>query len=95
MARFTLEEFESRSPTLVYIAGNMVEAESVERVLSEYGIDYALNIDSYSGTSILSGVYEGLFVYVGPDKAEESRRHLEANGLRDTVNFPEMEGLLE
>ena len=91
MARFTLEEFETQHPILVYIAGNMVEAERVERVLSDCRIDYALNIDSYSGTSPLSGIYDGLFVYVAPDKAEESRQSLQAHGLRDTVNLSEME----
>ena len=91
MSRFTLEEFESRNPTLVYIAGNVVDAEIAERALTECGIDYALNIEPYAGTSFLSGVQQGLFVYVSQEAAAVGRQCLERKGLKDTIDLHELE----
>lgn len=91
MARFTLEEFESLNPTLIYIAGNVVEAEKAEQALTEFGIDYALNIEPFAGTSILSGVHQGLSIYVSQEAAVNGRQCLEAKGLRDTVVLQDLE----
>jgi len=89
MARFTLEEFASRNPTLVYIAGNMVDAERAEQALGEFEIDYALNIEPFTGTSLFGRVRQGLFVYVSKEIAGKGRICLEGNGLTDTIELEE------
>lgn len=91
MARFTLEEFESRNPTLVYIAGNVVEAEKAEQALAEFEIDYALNIEPFTGTSLFGRARQGLFVYVSKDIAPKGRQCLEGKGLTDTIDLEELE----
>ena len=85
MARFTLEEFAERQPELVYIAGNLTEAEQVEVVLSEKQIDYALSIESFAKQSFLGGTYLGMFFYVAAHDAQDSRECLALCGLTDTV----------
>jgi len=50
-----LEEFSERKPELVYIAGNVVDAEYVEAAFSEIQIDYALNVEPYANKSFLGG----------------------------------------
>ncbi len=91
MARFTLEEFESRNPTLIYIAGNMVDAERAERVLNDIEMDYALNIEPFTTTSLFGGTRQGLFVYVSKEHAEKGRQCLEEKGLTDTIDLKELE----
>lgn len=87
MPRCELEDLAQRKPTLVYIAGNVTEAETAERVLEDQGIDYALTLDSFVTTSLLGGQYPGLFVYVPYADYRMSRVHLEAQGLKDTVEL--------
>lgn len=87
MPRCQLEDLSKRKPTLVYIAGNVAEAEKAERVLGDQGIDYALTLDSFVTTSLLGGQYTGLFVYVPYADYQMSRVHLEAQGLKDTVEL--------
>ena len=91
MARFTLEEFETRNPTLIYIAGNVVEAERAEGALAGCEMDYALNIEPFTTTSLFGGTRQGLFVYVSKELAEKGRQCLEANGITDTIDLKELE----
>lgn len=86
MARFTLEEFTDRQPELVYIAGNLVEAERVESVFNELQIDYAINIESFVKQSFLGGTYPGAFFYVSKKDAGHSREGLAIQGFTDTIS---------
>ncbi len=70
---------------VVYIAGNVVDAQKVERVLTEAGIDYGLSLEPFRTTSLLSGEYLGLFVSVPTMEHERCRNLLQAAGLLDTV----------
>ncbi len=85
MARFTLEEFADPSPELVYIAGNVVEAQQVESALSDNHIDYAMNIENYENHSFLGGTYPGVFFYVSDLDAQQSRECLHVRGFTDTI----------
>lgn len=85
MARFTLEEFSERQPELVYIAGNVVDAEKVEAALSTNHIDYAMNVEHFVKQSLLGGTYPGVFFYVSQHDAPRCRECLNACGLTDTV----------
>ncbi len=85
MARFTLDEFSERAPELIYIAGNLVDAEHIESALSDDQIDYALNIENYQNNSFLGGTYPGVFFYVSDHDAQRGRECLHACGLTDTI----------
>jgi len=91
MARFTLEEFEEPNPTLIYIAGNVVDAERAEQALQNIQMDYALNIEPFTTTSLFGRTRQGLFVYVSNNLATKGRQCLEANGISDTVDLTEFE----
>ena len=73
------------SLSLLYIAGSMQTAQTVEQRLSEYGIDYTLSLEPFRTTSVLSGEYVGLFVYVPTVEHARGRALLEAAGLWDTM----------
>jgi hypothetical protein len=74
----------------VYIAGNTVDAENVERTLTEHGIDYALSLEPFASTSMMRpGDHTGLFVYVPTTQHRACRDMLERSGLTDTVGLDE------
>src|SRR5687768_11838548 len=61
-------EFFTVPISLVYIAGNLSDANKAERILTERGVDYGLSLDDYSHDSMLGavfgGAYKGVFVFV-------------------------------
>ena len=91
MARFTLKDFTEHQPELIYIAGNLTEAEQVEALLNEKQIDYALNVESFAKQSLLGGIYPGVFFYVSVHDAQDSRKYLALRGLTDTLVLDESE----
>lgn len=90
MARFRLEDFLNRNPSLIYIAGNLIDAEKVERILDEEGLDYAISIKPYIKTSLIGGIYQGLFIYVAQPENQKIRAILEGHGLLDTVHIQDV-----
>ncbi len=89
MARYRLEELLGRKPTLVYIDGNVADAEKAERLLASRSVDYAVSIEPFLHTSVLGGPYPGLFIYVPSPDSRLCRQYLESNGLTDTVDLDE------
>lgn len=89
MGRRTQEEMAGIPLELVYIAGNLNDAQAAEQELTEHGIDYTLTLEPFVTTSLLGGKHTGLFVYVSARQHEQSRRLLEANGLMDTIRLEE------
>ena len=90
MARRTVEEFSGTALSLVYIAGNMVDAEKVERTLTEHGVEYALSLEPFASTSMMRpGDHTGLFVHVPTTQHRACRDMLERSGLTDTVGLDE------
>lgn len=80
----------SGSLSLVYIAGNMADAEKAERTLTEHGVDYALSLEPFASTSMMRpGDHTGLFVYVPTAQHRSCREMLERSGLTDTVGLDE------
>lgn len=73
--------------SLVYIAGNLPDAEAAERCLTDNGIDYTLSLEPFTTTSVMGGVYVGLFVSVPTAQHQQCREILEANGLADTISM--------
>lgn len=93
MARRTAEEF-SRTPlSLVYIAGNTVDAEKAERVLTARGMDYAVSLEPFMNSSMMGtvfgGTYAGLLFFIPSAQHECCHDLLRANGFADTIG-PEM-----
>lgn len=90
MARRTVEELYGMSLSLVYIAGNTVDAGKAERTLTEHDIDYTLSLEPFASTSIMrGGEHMGLFVYVPTTQHRSCREMLERSGLADTVGLDE------
>ena len=88
MGKRRAEELSGTPLSLVYIAGNTVDAGKAERVLTEHGVDYALRLEPFASTSVmLVGAHMGLFVYVPTERHESCRDLLERNGLTDTVGL--------
>ena len=74
--------------SLVYIAGTMYDAKKAERVLTDHGIEYALNLEPFASTSLMgAGEHTGLFVYVPTAQHRACLDMLERNGLMDTVDL--------
>lgn len=90
MARRTAAELSGTPLSLVYIAGNMAEAETAERILNDMGIDYVVNLEPFMSASVsltLGQEHVGLFVYVPTTQHRSCREMLERNGLTDTVDL--------
>jgi len=88
MARRHAEFFDTLLD-LVFIAGNVSDATVAERVLTERGIDYAIDLEQFKHESILGAVfgntYNGLFFYVPSAVHKTTVDILEGVGLKDTV----------
>jgi hypothetical protein len=68
----------------IYIAGRLREARHVERVLSENGVDYFVEIEKF-GKKLLGVIpreYNGVAFYVAAERAESCRAILHGQGLR-------------
>jgi len=93
MARRTAAELSGIPLSLVYIAGNLPDAEAAEQRLTEMGIDYALSLEPFTTLSLMGGEYTGLFVYVPTAQHRFCREMLERHGLTDTVDPESSESL--
>jgi hypothetical protein len=83
MALVDAATFDDQEVTLVYIAGRLKEGKRVEQVLSDDGIDYAVDIEPFRTTvlGILPVEYEGVGFYVAAHQADRCRAVLGAAGL--------------
>lgn len=93
MARRTNQDLAGTPLSLVYIAGNLPDAEAAEQRLTEMGIDYALSLERFTTASFMGGEYTGLFVYVPAAQHRFCREMLERHGLTDTVDPESSESL--
>ena len=89
MGRRTAEEFSGTPLGLAYIAGNTVDAEKVERALTECGIDYMLSLEPFMKSSALGtvfgGTYAGVFFFVPATQHESCRDFLRSKGFADAI----------
>ena len=87
MPRRTVDELTGTPLNLVYIAGNVTEAEEAERCLTDAGVDYALSLEPFTTPfrRVLGWEYTGLFFYVPTPQHPFAQRLLEGRGLGDTV----------
>lgn len=76
------EHFGDQELNLVYIAKKLKEALKLEQILTDAGIDYLVEPDTYSGGIIFLSERVGAFFYVTPQHETEARTVLSAAGYR-------------
>ena len=76
------EEFENQDADLIYIAKRLRDATKIEAILTEGGVDYAVEADEYQGGTIFRRTRIGAFFYVLPTVRENAVSLLKANGFR-------------
>jgi hypothetical protein len=87
MARANLEDFAGKEVARVYIAARVSEAERVENILEERGIDYAVEIEPFRKNLLgfLPTEYTGVAFYVVSGQAAFTRQLLLAAGLSQGI----------
>ncbi len=76
------EFFEDRQLALIYIAKKLTDALRLEGLLTERGVDYAVEPDTYKGGVIFASERIGAFFYVLPDTVEAARVVMKEHGYR-------------
>ena len=71
--RQEVEYFDEREPVLVHIAGTLRGALKLERILTEYGLEYYVETDRYVSGFLFASEKTGAFFYVAEDRADEAR----------------------
>ncbi|MFN3325629.1 MAG: hypothetical protein ACK5AZ_19200 [Bryobacteraceae bacterium] len=75
-------DFAAKDLELVYIAKRLKEAKKLEDVLTEAGIDFVVETDTYKGGIVFQTERVGAFFYVAPEAAEMTRELLAMRGYR-------------
>lgn len=75
------EYFEERHLALIYIAKRLKEALRLETVLTNGGVEYAVEPDTYKGGVIFASERIGAFFYVLPDAVEAARVLMQQSGF--------------
>jgi len=74
--------FEDRELDLVYIAKKLRDALRLESVLTDSGVDYAVEADHYLGGVLFRSERVGAFFYVLPEAVESVREVMRRHGFR-------------
>ena len=80
--------FEDRELDLVYIARKLKDALRLESVLTESGVDYAVEADRYHGGVLFRSERVGAFFYVLPDAVESVHEIMRKHGFRPQEAMP-------
>jgi hypothetical protein len=73
--------FGEQELNLVYIAKRLKDALRLEQLLTEAGVDYAVEPDKYSGGVIFRSERIGAFFYVAPENDETARAAMHRGGF--------------
>ena len=76
------EYFGDRELSLIYIAKRLKDALRLEDVLTQAGVDYAVETDTYRGGLIFVSERVGAFFYVDPGTEEAARNLMRTNRFR-------------
>jgi hypothetical protein len=76
------EQFGDQVLNLIYIAKKLKEALSLEQALTDAGLDYVVEPDTYTGGIIFRSERVGAFFYVAPDAEQRAREIVVAQGFR-------------
>jgi hypothetical protein len=74
------EYFEGVEPELIFVAKRLKDALSLESVLTQAAIDYAVEPDEYVGGVIFKSKRVGAFFYVRPESRERAIAVMLENG---------------
>lgn len=74
--------FGDREVDLIYIAKRLRHALKLEQALTEAGVDYAVQTDTYVGGFVFRSHRAGAFFYVLPEAVEAARAVMERLGMR-------------
>ncbi|MBI1787228.1 MAG: hypothetical protein HYR60_06710 [Acidobacteria bacterium] len=77
--------FALTEPDLIYVARRLREAQALEEVLTQAGLDYLVEPDLYRGGFIFQSQRIGAFFYVHPDLSAQARELLLRNGYKPYV----------
>ena len=67
---------------LLYIAKRLKEAQALERLFTDAGVDYLVEPDEYSGGIIFRSQRVGAFFYVAPAEEAAAREVMRVGGYR-------------
>ena len=81
--------FEDREMDLIYIARKLKEAQRLEGLLTESGVEYAVEADKYSGGVIFRTERIGAFFYVLPEAVEQAHQVMARHGFQIQESFTE------
>jgi hypothetical protein len=81
MGRIELEKFSDRNITRIYIAKNLKEAQSVEKLLTEKNIEYALSLEPFLPPTLLQSERMGAAFYVESSRTDVCRQVISEQGL--------------
>ena len=73
--------FEDQELDLLYIGKKLDRSQQAEALLTEAGIDYAIEIDDYIGGTIFRTTRAGAFFYVLPADFSRAANSLRSGGL--------------
>lgn len=76
------EFFGGNELVLIYIAKKLREAKAVEGKFDQAGVDYAIEVDYYTGGIIFRGQRAGAFFYVDPAQERQAAAVLAEAGYR-------------
>ncbi len=76
------EFFEDREMDLIYIAKKLKEALRLESMLTESGVEYAVETDKYSGGVLFRSERVGAFFYVLPESLLQAHEVMRKHGVR-------------
>ena len=76
------EFFSDAELVLIYIAKKLREALALEELLTNAGLDYLVEPDTYRGGIIFASERIGAFFYVAPEREQEARDLLHQKGYR-------------
>ncbi len=74
--------FDNNEPRLIYIAKRLDDSLRLESVLTESGVDFGVEADTYRGGMIFRTDRVGAFFYVLPEAEERAREVLGNAGFR-------------
>jgi hypothetical protein len=82
MARREPEHFDGIEPVLAYVARKLRHATRVEQLLTDAGIDYVIETDTFAVGFIFRAERVGAFFYVAPTDRERAEQILDREGFR-------------
>ena len=81
--------FADRELPLLYIAKKLRDALRIENLLTDAGIDYLVETDTYRGGFIFVSERVGAFIYVDAQDVDRARDTISAHGFKPyTVSEP-------